>query len=222
MFSFLSCRIFPQKLPDVHHELLDDLGVFAFLKAANPTLAVHNHKSLGVGGCAVGFFGEGLEEAFHDDRVDGLRRTSEEFPIGWVGGEVLAECGKGLGRVVLGIHGEAREFHAVVDFFEFAVELRHAGGDERAGAFATGEDEIGYPDFAFEIGRAEGRTGLVGEGEFRNLREFFQRGGRWSRAGVFQAHISETDEEGRRNENDDPDDWFNPGASREVRHSREV
>ena len=63
---------------------------------------------------------------------------------------------------------------------------------------------------------------MIGERELRDLRELFHRR-RWlGRAGVFQAHIGKPDEESRRNEGDDPDDWFDPGASREVRHSREV
>ena len=123
---------------------------------------------------------------------------------------------------MFGIDGEAGEFHAVVDFFQFAVEFRHAGGDERARAFAAGEDEIGDPDFALEVCGAEGGAGLVGEREVGHPLDFFQRDGGCGGAGVFKAHIGEPDENGRRDEGDDPDDWFDPGTSREVRHSREA
>ena len=94
-----------------------------------------------------------------NDQGDGVRAVAR------------AVLGEARGRVALGVDGDRDQVKVGAEVLRAPADLLHALAQQRAGLLAGREDEVGDPDLARELARAEGATGLVGERERRQRRE---------------------------------------------------
>ncbi len=115
-------------------------------------------------------------EAADDGGLDRLDGAGEERPgqgAGAITGGVVGQPRRGVAR---GVDGERHQVKVGAEIAGAVADLGHLLAQERAGLLAGGEDEVGHPDLAGELARAERLPALIGQRERRHPAEQ-RRGG---------------------------------------------
>src|SRR5690606_15123999 len=101
------------------------------------------------------------------DLLEGIAR--EEMPVGEIHVVLLGELVDRLLIVPLRIDAEGNDLHIQPFKFQPLLEERHVGRHRGTDGVAIGEDEIGEPPLALQIGQLEGLSVLVHRIELRYL-----------------------------------------------------
>src|SRR5690349_15591605 len=115
-------------------------------------------------------FHRGELETSHSQIHDLLFASGEEMPASGCRAKATTIGLKHRGRVELRMRSEADKLHGCRGWYR-RLQLSHTPGHLRARSGATGEDDIGDPHLAAQIGAVHHLSSLIRQGKVNDLEE---------------------------------------------------